>query len=264
MLKVEQELHAAVENKEFRLFFQPIVGTSDLQEIGAEALIRWKHPDRGIISPLEFISLAEDTGLIVPIGFWVLESACSALHSLQETVSSLYPDAPPCFMSVNLSARQIVEPGLPEAVYETLTRTSTKPEQLKLEVTESVLMEDPETAAIVLRELKSLGLKLSVDDFGTGYSSLSYLNRFPIDSLKIDRSFVQGMLDDSANLKIVRGIISLARELGMQVIAEGVERAEQLTLLADFQCEYAQGYLFSKPVPMEDFLTAARRQFDLG
>lgn len=258
-LKVEQELSQAIQRSEFELFYQPVAATADFTIAGAEALIRWRHPERGVVSPSEFIELAEDTGLIIPIGLWVLETACEALKPYNDSVTDAYPNAPHSFMSVNLSARQIIEPGLPEAIYEILTRTDTDPKHLKLEVTESVIMEDPETAAIVLGELKSLGFTLAVDDFGTGYSSLSYLQRFPIDIIKIDRSFVNGMLEDSANLKIVRGIISLARELGMQVIAEGVERQEHLTLLRDFECDYAQGYLFSKPVTLDE-ITAAIRQ----
>jgi EAL domain-containing protein (putative c-di-GMP-specific phosphodiesterase class I) len=251
-LKLEQELEQAVAGEQLQVHYQPIVATGDGHTAGFEALVRWLHPERGMVAPLDFIGLAEDTGLIVPIGLRVLEASCRGLKALQQRLAASFGDAPPAFMGVNLSARQIGEPGLVAAVAEVIESSGVEASCLKLEVTESVLMEDPEQSVAVLGELKALGVELAVDDFGTGYSSLSYLNRFPIDVVKVDRSFVNTMLSDSGNLKIVRGITSLAKELGMRLVAEGVERHEELVLIRDLGCDYAQGYLFSKPLPLAE------------
>jgi len=252
MLAQEQDLKRAVERHEFVVFFQPIVNTGDSYVAGFEALIRWQHPERGLLGPGAFVGFAERTGLIIPMGIQVLEGACSALGLLQGAMADAFPGRPPLFMAVNLSARQVSDPTLIEQIRTIMEGSAIDPANLKLEVTESVLMENPETAVDVLRRLKELGVQLAVDDFGTGYSSLSYLHRFPIDVLKVDRSFVSTMLSDSGSLKIVRTITRLAKELGLAVVAEGVERREEWTIVADLGCDLAQGFYFAKPQPLDE------------
>jgi EAL domain-containing protein (putative c-di-GMP-specific phosphodiesterase class I) len=244
-LRLEQDLQIAVEEQQFELYYQPIMRLSDLQPAGFEALIRWQHPEHGMISPLKFIGLAEKTGLIVQLGEWILQEACRALPHLRKKVG-----LPELFMSVNLSVRQIAAGSLVESILRILDESEVDSEAIKLEVTESVLMQDPETATRVLGQLKQLGFELAIDDFGTGYSSLSYLHRFPIDVLKVDRSFVSLMLEDSASLKIVRTVTRLAQDLDMQVVAEGIERREELEVIRDLGCEFGQGYYFSRPYPL--------------
>jgi diguanylate cyclase (GGDEF)-like protein/PAS domain S-box-containing protein len=250
-LSLETDLRWAVERREFNLVYQPIVSLRTSAVVGFEALVRWAHPKRGIVSPAEFIAVAEETGMIIPIGRWVLREAC---EQMQRWSKQIDPRALPSMptISVNLSSKQFLHPGLPEEIRELLEETGLEPTRLKLEITESVLMENPETAAALLRELRARGIQLSIDDFGTGYSSLSYLLKFPIDTLKIDRTFVSGMADDAPeaaeNLELVRTIVTLARNLGMDVVAEGVESEGQRIRLDALGCQYAQGYLFSRPV----------------
>ncbi len=210
---------------------------------GFEALVRWNHPRRGLVSPADFIPVAEETGLIVPIGQWVLNEACA--HVRQWQIDS--PSHRALSLSVNLSARQVAQPDLLERIKEALATSKLNPHCLKLEITESVVMENAEAAALMFKQLRSLGVQLSIDDFGTGYSSLSYLHRFPLNYLKIDRSFVMRLTTDNDNA-IVRTISTLARNLGMEVIAEGIETEEQHQQLKMLGCEYGQGYLFSRPV----------------
>jgi len=247
LLTLEQELREGMRHEQFEVFYQPILSTENLRLAGWEALIRWRHPVRGIISPTAFVDVAERCGLIIPIGLSTLRAACHALTPIG--AGATLP-----FMSVNLSPRQVAHPDLVAQVAQAIETSGIAPERLKLEVTESVLLENPETAISVLLELRSLGLAIAVDDFGTGYSSLSYLHRFPIDVLKIDRSFVSNMLNDPQSLKIVRTIARLAKELGLKVVAEGVERREELVLLTDFGCELVQGYLFSPPRPADELV----------
>jgi diguanylate cyclase (GGDEF)-like protein len=244
LLRLETDLRRALENEELCVYYQPIVSVANGQLHGFEALVRWHHPERGIVSPTDFISLAEETGLILPIGLNVLREACRQLRKWQQQ-SLVDRDL---VMSVNLSGKQLAQPDLVEQVEEVLLETQLKPCHLKLEVTESVVMESPEVAAITLARLRGLGVLLSIDDFGTGYSSLSYLNRFPLDILKIDRSFISTMSESDENLQIVKTIVTLAGNLGMQVIAEGVETEEQLNQLRLLKCQYAQGFLFSEPM----------------
>jgi len=216
--------------------------------VGFEALVRWQHPERGLISPMDFIPIAEDTGQIIPIGEFALHEACRQMRRWQK----LFPSDTPLFISVNLSGKQFNQPNLIEMVRATLAKTRLEPRSLKLEITESVVMDNIETATGMLRELRELGVQLAIDDFGTGYSSLSYLHRFPIDTLKIDRSFVTRMVDNSENIEIVRTIVMLAQNLGMDVVAEGVETKDQLALLRKLGCENGQGYYFSKPSTPSD------------
>ncbi|HET9714234.1 MAG TPA: EAL domain-containing protein, partial [Pyrinomonadaceae bacterium] len=242
-LQLESDLRQAVEQKQFTVYYQPIVNLQTGRLSGFEALVRWNHPRRGLVSPLDFIPVAEETGLIVPIGQWVLNEACKHIRQCQ-----IYsPSHRSLSLSVNLSARQVAQPDLLEQIKKALETSKLNPHCLKLEITESVVMENAEAAALMFKQLRSLGVQLSIDDFGTGYSSLSYLHRFPLNYLKIDRSFVMRLTTDNDNA-IVRTISTLARNLGMEVIAEGIETEEQYQQLKMLGCEYGQGYLFSRPV----------------
>jgi diguanylate cyclase (GGDEF)-like protein/PAS domain S-box-containing protein len=243
-LKMETDLRHACERDELFVDYQPIVSLGSRTLIGFEALVRWRHPEFGIIPPKDFIPVAEETGQILTIGQTVLESACRQAREWQQT----YPVAPPLFISVNLSVKQFNQPGLVENIAGLLERFQLPPRCLKLEITESVFSDNIEAAVGLLMQLRELGVQLSIDDFGTGYSSLSYLQRFPIDTLKIDRSFVTQMMENEENLAIVRTIVALAQNLGMDVVAEGVETEDQLKLLKKLECENGQGYLFSTPL----------------
>lgn len=242
-LQIETDLRRALQRDEFRVFYQPIVATDSRQVRGFEALVRWVHPEQGLLSPIRFMQVAEETGLVIPIDQWVLREACTQLREWQQE----FPMNPLLSISVNLSGKQFAHPDLCEKVRAILDETGVIPLSVKLEITESSLVENPDAAAQVLRQLKELGVRISLDDFGTGYSSLSYLHRFPIDVLKIDRSFVNRM-SVSKNSEIVRTIITLAINLGMEVIAEGVETEEQVSQLTSMRCDYVQGYLFSQPM----------------
>ena len=244
LLQMENDLRRALDREDFRVHYQPIVSLENGQLAGFEALLRWQHPERGFISPADFISLAEDTGLIVPIGMWILKRACQQLAKWQWQS----PANRQLFMSVNLSSKQLAQSALVDQIRETLEETHVDPRHLKLEITESAVMENAETAAQLMRRLKALGVQLSIDDFGTGYSSLGYLHRFPVDILKVDRSFIGRIGEAAENIEIVRTIVSLAENMGMQVVAEGVETLSQLSQLRRLNCQYGQGYLFSRPV----------------
>ena len=244
LLQLETDLRRALERKEFMVVYQPIMSLETGQLCGFEALIRWPHPERGLISPMDFIPLAEETGMIVQIGEWVLREACEQMHRWQVT----FPTDPPTFMCVNLSVKQFSQQDLIEKVAAILKETNLAPTSLKLEITESAVMENVETATRMLKELRELGVQLAMDDFGTGYSSLSNLHRFPINTLKIDRSFITRMVENNENAEIVRTISGLAQNLGMDVVAEGVETREQLEILRALGCKYGQGYFFSKPL----------------
>jgi EAL domain-containing protein (putative c-di-GMP-specific phosphodiesterase class I) len=243
-LKLENDMRRAIERKEFCVYYQPIVDLKSSVICGFEALVRWQHPERGLFSPAEFIPIAEETGLIIPLGQWVLEEACRQMREWQrQSVASRMLS-----MSINLSAKQLSQPDLCAQIQHALEVTDLDPCSLKLEITESVVMENADLAISMLNKLRDLGIQLSIDDFGTGYSSLSYLHRFPVNFLKIDRSFISGMNLGDENLEIVRSITMLARNLGMEVIAEGIETKEQLAQLRALSCRFGQGYLFSKPV----------------
>jgi EAL domain-containing protein (putative c-di-GMP-specific phosphodiesterase class I) len=241
-LVMENALRRAPERGQLRVVYQPIVRLDDGAFIGAEALVRWAHPDRGLLEPAQFIPLAEDTGAIVAIDRWVLAEACREAATWDGNGT-----APA--VSVNLSARDLPRPDLVDAVSAALTESGLDPDRLWLEITESVLMDDADMAVEALGRLRGLGLHLSVDDFGTGYSSLSYLRRFPVDSLKVDRSFVAGLKEHTGDAAIVEAVVSMAHSLRLSVIAEGVETDAQLTRLKGLGCEAAQGYYLAAPVP---------------
>ncbi|MBF0267399.1 MAG: PAS domain S-box protein [Alphaproteobacteria bacterium] len=247
-LELGSDLRRAFERNELVMFYQPIVGMQEGRIAGFEALIRWRHPTRGIVPPGDFIPLAEETGLIVPIGWWVIEESARRMHAWNAERAQ----DKQMMMSINISARQFKEPGLIDRIADLIEENAFNPFHIKLEITESLLMDNPEVATEWLSNLKALGVSLSIDDFGTGYSSLSYLHRFPFDYLKVDRSFVATMFEKRENMEIVRAIIALGTNLGMQIIAEGVETVEQYEVLRELGCHYAQGYYFSRPIPEAD------------
>jgi diguanylate cyclase (GGDEF)-like protein/PAS domain S-box-containing protein len=248
-LEIETDLRHAIEHHELRVYFQPIVQlqTEGFREM--EALVRWQHPTRGLLPPSEFIGIAEESGLIVPLGQYVLEQSCQQLARWQQA----FPSVPPLQVSVNLSPRQFDDPNLVDDVAAALANAGISAGSLKLEVTEGLIMRDTEKSIETLRRLKDFGVTIAVDDFGTGYSSLSYLRRLPLDVLKIDRSFVQGIGKSTEDDAIVRAIISMAQSLGLSVTAEGIETNEQARLLREWSCQTGQGYLFSRPLPAEEF-----------
>ena len=246
-LQLETDLRRAVERQEFQLNYQPIISLKTGKIAGFEALVRWQHPERGFVSPVDFIPVTEETGLIIPLGQWILQEACRQLCIWHEQ----FPTEPRLTIAVNLSVQQFSQPDLVDFIEQTLNTAGVDARSLKLEITESMAMKDVEAAIALLLRLKGLNLRLSIDDFGTGYSSLSYLHRFPVDTLKVDRSFVSRMEDTSENAAIVETIIMLSHNLGMDAIAEGVETATQRDRLQALNCEYGQGYFFSKPLNSE-------------
>jgi EAL domain-containing protein (putative c-di-GMP-specific phosphodiesterase class I) len=245
-LELENALRHALGRGEFELYYQPQVALASGRVVGLEALIRWRHPRFGTVQPDRFIGLAEETGLIVPIGGWVLRTACQQNRAWQDSGYG------PLRIAVNLSARQFAEPGLRESIGATLDATHLHPDCLEIEVTESLMMADVEATLRTMHELKKMGLRLSIDDFGTGYSSLSYLKRFPVDVLKIDRSFVHDLPAGADDAAMVDAIISLARGLHMRVIAEGVETRGQLEYLRSQGCDEVQGHLYSRALPVDE------------
>ncbi len=245
-LAMESSLRRAIERNEFLLHYQPKLDLRTGAIAGVEALIRWKHPDWGMVSPAQFIPLAEETGLIVQIGEWVLKTACDQSRSWREQ------GIPPMRVAVNLSARQFSQKTLVSDVARTLVQSGLTPDCLELEITESLVMHNPEGAAETLHKLKAMGIALSIDDFGTGYSSLAYLKRFPIDCVKIDRSFIKDIPTEADDMAITKGVIALGHSLRLKVVAEGVETVEQQDFLRSNDCDEMQGYLFSKPLPAEE------------
>lgn len=244
-LQLETDLRNAIERQEFELYYQPIVSASSLKIIGFETLIRWHHPVLGLVSPAKFIPLLEETGLIIPLGWWILRQACSQMQQWIEK----YDNNPEIAIAVNITSQQFSHPNFLVQIEQILGETQLSPYNLKLEITESAFIQSEESIKAKLYGLRSLGIRLSLDDFGTGYSSLSYLHRFPIDTLKIDRSFIMNLQQHDKNLALVEAIVTLAHNLDMNVVAEGVETAEQLEILQRMGCEKIQGYLFSPPVP---------------
>jgi diguanylate cyclase (GGDEF)-like protein/PAS domain S-box-containing protein len=253
-LDFENDLRKAVDRGELRLYYQPTVDVQTRMISGAEALVRWEHPNRGMISPGDFIPLAEETGLIVPIGEWVLRTACFQNRAWQNI------GIKPLRVAVNLSGRQFDQKGLIEVVSNALCDSGLDPQYLELEITESTIMKNPEKAATTLQKLKDMGIRLSIDDFGTGYSSLGNLRKFPLDTLKIDRSFVMNITTDSDDAAITTAIIAMAHSLKLGVIAEGVELEDQQSFLHKLGCDAVQGYLFSRPLPAEEFNKLVREK----
>jgi len=251
LLQLETDLRYAVERDELELFYQPIIGLDEVKLVGFEALVRWNHPTRGLVPPVEFIPVSEETGLIIPMTLWILRTACLQITEWQRRS----PDNEKLVVSVNLSGKHFAQPDLVSQIKTILKETQMRPACLKLEITESAVMENAETAIAMLKQIREIGVQLSIDDFGTGYSSLSYLHRFPIDTLKVDRSFVSSMEDGSENGEIVRTVIALAKALNLDVVAEGIETIHQLHQLRILGCEYGQGYLFSRPLPATEIET---------
>jgi len=243
-LRTEYELRRALDNQEFELYYQPKVRLIDQKIVGVEALIRWQHPERGLLGPAEFIEIAEETGAIVEIGTWIIEEACVAGRSLCEKAGEDVQ------MAINISPRQFRDPNLVSTIRRSMRETGLKPHNLEIEITETMLMGDIEAANETVHRLHDLGISLAIDDFGTGYSSLSYLKKFPIDTVKVDRSFVMDIPESSDDKAITSAVIAMAHRLNMKVVAEGVETKEQLEFLLGENCDFAQGYLFSKPRPL--------------
>src|ERR1700682_6409275 len=250
-LQLETDLRRALERGGFRNFYQPMVELASVEIAGFEALLRWQHPTRGLLGPIEFIGVAEETGLIRELGWWNLREACYQISEWR-AASRAHRNLT---ISVNLSAKQFLQPKLVEDIKKLLTELALPTDALKLEITESTVMGDPSAAIEMLQQIKSLGIRLAIDDFGTGYSSLSYLHRFPLDTLKIDRSFISGIEDDGEGLEIARTILPMANNLKLDVVAEGVETPEQVALLRKLHCKYGQGFYFSQPLSAEGTAT---------
>jgi diguanylate cyclase (GGDEF)-like protein len=248
LLEMENDLRYAIERNELELYYQPQYSAMDCKLRGVEALLRWHHGDKGIVSPEHFIPIIEDTGLIIPIGEWVLRQACSEMVKWQQQ------GIPVNRMAINVSAHQFKQPGFVKLVKNIIKETGINPNQLELELTESILIDNLELTLKVLASLRKIGVRMAIDDFGTGYSSLNYLKQFPVDTLKIDKTFVDGLPDNEDDAQITRTIISMAHNLGLGVIAEGVETKEQLEFLQQVNCEEIQGYFFSKPLPSNELI----------
>jgi diguanylate cyclase (GGDEF)-like protein len=244
-LALESELRSALEREEFVVFYQPQVSTADWQIVGVEALVRWRHPERGLVPPADFIPMAEESGLILPLGEWVLRTACAQARAWQEA------GLPPTRVAVNVSGRQFQLRTLVDVVGQVLVETGLDPRCLQLEITESVAVEDVDFTSRMLGELREMGIQVSIDDFGSGHSSLNYLKRLPIDGVKIDQSFVRDLATDPNDAAIVGSVVAMAHELNLKVVAEGVETQQQLAFLKDRRCDVVQGTLFSEPVPAD-------------
>jgi EAL domain-containing protein (putative c-di-GMP-specific phosphodiesterase class I) len=247
-LSIEQELQAALERDELRLFYQPLVSLDTGDMVGAEALIRWEHPERGLLSPDKFLPVAEESGLIVQVGAWAVGEACRRLRDWDRRNGG-----PSEFgLAVNLSARELTHPDVVPTVLDAVRRSALDPSRLTIEVTESTAMADRDTGFRALRELSDAGVRIAIDDFGTGYASLDHLREMPADILKIDRSFVAGMTANSPDSALVAAAIAMGRALEMEVIAEGIETSEQVADLRELGCPLGQGYLFARPLPPEE------------
>jgi EAL domain-containing protein (putative c-di-GMP-specific phosphodiesterase class I) len=243
-LRTEHELRRALERSEFELHFQPVVRLRDQTIVGVESLLRWNHPERGLVPPDEFVGVAEETGAIVEIGNWVIEEACAAGRLMADQRG-----APLC-IAVNISPRQFRDPNLVDTTRQSLRTAKLSPEYLELEITETMLMQDVEAASAIVVRLHELGIRLAIDDFGTGYSSLNYLKKFPIDTVKVDKTFVMDIPESSDDMEITAAVIAMAHRLRMSVVAEGVETQAQLDFLTEQQCDMAQGFLFSRALPL--------------
>ncbi len=257
LLQLENDLHHALENEELQLYYQPKLNLKENRICGVEALLRWNHPDKGMISPNDFIPLAEKCGLMISIGEWVIRQGCKQIHAWQQL------GIPDVSVAINFSAQQFVIPDLAEKVQAIITDEGVNPSSVQIELTESILMQDVQDAVQTLSALKGLGLHLALDDFGTGYSSMSYLKHFPMDTLKIDRSFIMDICDSKTDASITKSIISLAKNLDMSVVAEGVETDAQLALLRQYDCDHIQGYLFARPMPEQEATAFLQHHFSI-
>jgi len=251
-MDLEHRLRGALERSEFLLHYQPKLDLRSGMVVGTEALIRWQAPHQGLVSPVRFIPLAEETGLIEPIGAWVLETACAQAQAWRESGFR------PLTVAVNVSPRQFRDTRLPQIVENILKKTGVPPSMIELEITESCLAHDSEKFIATLKTLKGLGVLIAIDDFGTGYSSMAYLKSFPVDRLKVDRTFATNLANSEKDRSIYKAIVSLGHNLGLRVVAEGVETSEQYYLLRDIGCDEVQGFFFSMPVPAEDFESLIR------
>jgi EAL domain-containing protein (putative c-di-GMP-specific phosphodiesterase class I) len=249
-LNLEVDLRKAIENNELVLHYQPIVALENLELVGFEALLRWQHPQRGLLYPGDFIALAEETNLIIDIGYWVIGEACQQMAAWNKQ----FDDG--LTISINISGKHIADPNLYNYIQITLGETSLAPENLKLEITELTIVDQSEFTVRALSKLRDMGVQLQIDDFGIGYSSLSYLSRFPIDALKIDKSFVNLMQEDRSQADIIHAIITLTEQLNVDVIAEGIENADQLKELLKLNCKLGQGYLLSRPIAIRQIEAA--------
>jgi diguanylate cyclase (GGDEF)-like protein len=254
-LSTQNDLHRALERDELVLHYQPIVSLRTRSVIGVEALLRWQHPHRGLLAPDAFLRSAESTGLIVPIGEMVLNLACQQAYAWRRSG----PGGQPLGMAINLSARQFSQPNLARTVAGALENSAADPATISLEITESVLMEDSQASEAIMHQLKTLGVRLSIDDFGTGYSSLAYLQRFPVDELKVDRSFVTDFMAMADDTTIVAAMVNLAHSLNLTAVAEGVETVDQLERLSQLDCDVAQGFYFGRAQPFDQLQTALQR-----
>jgi len=243
-LRTENELRRAYDRGELVLYYQPKVLIRDQSIVGTESLLRWNHPERGLLSPIEFMDVAEETGLIGQIGNWIIEEACRAAKRMTEIHGDHLTTA------INISPHQFRDPSLVQTIRRAIRLADLDPTAVEIEITETILMDDIGAAAITIERLHQLGVKIAIDDFGTGYSSLNYLKKFPIDTVKVDRSFVMDIPNNTDDMEITSAVIAMAHRLSMSVVAEGVETPEQLSFLMQNDCEYAQGYLFSKPQPL--------------
>jgi EAL domain-containing protein (putative c-di-GMP-specific phosphodiesterase class I) len=246
-IEVESQLRVAIDQQQFLMYYQPTIDLQTGRLTGVEALVRWQHPHRGLVSPMEFIPLAEESGLIVPLGRWAIQEACRQVRIWQKEI----PAQEPIALNVNLSARQLRHPNIVRDVADALDDSGLPPGRLILEITESVLMNDTTATLNRLYQLKSLGVRLAIDDFGTGYSSFAYLRRFPIDILKIDKSFVDGVANEPTASALVDAMIRIGKTLRMETVAEGIEHIEQADRLRALKCDIGQGYLFSRPLPSD-------------
>ncbi len=255
-LSVEHDLRRGIAEGQLRLYYQPIVHLDTGAVAGFEALVRWQHPMRGLLPPLEFIPSAEDTGLIVPLGRYVLQEACLQAA----TWADMGPSGEQLRISVNVSAKQLAQPGWSDEVAQIIAESGLAPRQLVLEITESVLMDNTDATAVRLEELRRLGVRIAIDDFGTGYSSLGYLRRLPVDILKIDKSFIDGVAEGPHESALARAVVKLASTLRLEAVAEGINSRKQLLQLRRLRCPYGQGFYFSRPVPT----AAIPRLLELG
>ncbi len=249
--ELEHDLRRAIDNNELRVFYQFIVSLDSREVVGLEALVRWIHPRRGLLVPAEFIPMAEETGLIVQVDRWVLRNACMQLQEWKTRI----PEARDLTISVNISSKHIVQPDLPLYIQAVLNETKIDPAFLKLEITESAILEKSDITSELFTRMREMGIQIQIDDFGTGYSALSYLSNFPINALKIDHSFVRSMTEENNHTKIVQAIVMLSHRLGVGVIAEGIEDEFLIDRLKDLGCEYGQGYYFSRPLGSDSITT---------